>query len=91
MQMMLRIKIPTESGNRAIKDGLLGTLLEDTISRLKAEAAYFVADRSVKGRLTMRDLRSIRPFDWRVLLVSALIPIKKRRETSLQCAGATTI
>jgi hypothetical protein len=42
--MMLKIKMPTESGNRAIKVGTLGKLLDDTLSELKAEAAYFFAE-----------------------------------------------
>jgi hypothetical protein len=41
---VLKIKMPTELGNRAIKDGSLGRILEDTVSKLKAEAAYFVAE-----------------------------------------------
>jgi hypothetical protein len=44
MRMMLKIKMPTESGNRAIKVGTLGKLLDDTLSELKAEAAYFFAE-----------------------------------------------
>ncbi len=44
MRMLLKIKIPTEQGNRAIKDGSLGKILEATVSKLKAEAAYFIAD-----------------------------------------------
>ena len=48
MRMMLKIKMPTESGNRAIKDGSLGKLLEDTVSKLKAEAAYFIAEDGVR-------------------------------------------
>jgi len=46
--MMLKIKMPTESGNRAIKDGSLGKLLEVTVSELKAEAAYFIAEDGVR-------------------------------------------
>ena len=33
MRMLLKIKMPTESGNRAIKDGSLRKLLEDTIRK----------------------------------------------------------
>jgi hypothetical protein len=38
MRMMLKIKMPTELGNR--KDGSLGRILEETVSKLKAEAAF---------------------------------------------------
>jgi hypothetical protein len=42
--MMLKIMIPTEAGNRTIKDGSLPKILEGAVARLKAEAAYFVAE-----------------------------------------------
>jgi hypothetical protein len=57
MRMMLRIKMPTEPGNRAIKDGSLGRLLEDTISTLKAEAAYFVAEDGVRCAMIFFDMK----------------------------------
>ena len=43
MRMMLKIVIPTETGNQAIKDGSLHKIFEATMSKLKPEAAYFVA------------------------------------------------
>jgi hypothetical protein len=49
MRMMLKIIVPTESGNRAIKDGTLAKVLEGTMSRLEAEAAYFVAGNACFG------------------------------------------
>jgi len=64
MRMMLKIKMPTESGNRAIKDGSLGKLLEDTVSKLKAEAAYFIAEDGVRCAMIffeMKDLAEIPP------------------------------
>jgi hypothetical protein len=64
MRMMLRIMIPTEAGNRTIKDGSLPKVLEDAISRLKAEAAYFVAEDGVRTALIffeMRDSSDIPP------------------------------
>ena len=57
MRMMLKIKMPTESGNRAIKDGSLGKLLEDTVSKLKAEAAYFIAEDGVRCAMIFFDMK----------------------------------
>ena len=57
MRMMLKIKMPTESGNRAIKDGSLGKLLEDTVSKLKAEAAYFIAKEGVRCAMIVFDMK----------------------------------
>jgi hypothetical protein len=42
MRMMLKISIPTESSNEAVANGSLANLFETTISKLRAEASYFV-------------------------------------------------
>jgi uncharacterized protein YigE (DUF2233 family) len=44
MRMMLKILIPTETGNHAIKDGSLHKIFETTMGKIKPEAAYFVAE-----------------------------------------------
>ena len=43
MQVIARITIPVESGNRAIKDGTLGTVMQRAAERWKPEALYFTA------------------------------------------------
>ena len=44
MRMLLRVSIPTEAGNAAVKNGTLGTTIERILADLKPEAAYFMAD-----------------------------------------------
>jgi len=44
MRMLLRVAIPVEAGNAAIKAGTLGPAIERIIADLKPEAAYFFAD-----------------------------------------------
>ncbi|OFV89842.1 MAG: hypothetical protein A3G76_13970 [Acidobacteria bacterium RIFCSPLOWO2_12_FULL_65_11] len=44
MRMMLKVSIPVETGNKAIKDGTLPRTIESTVDRLKPEAAYFFAE-----------------------------------------------
>ncbi|WP_395448183.1 hypothetical protein ACHMW7_25415 [Aminobacter sp. UC22_36] len=44
MRMMLKVSIPTEDGNRAIKDGTLPKAIERAMADLKPEAAYFTAE-----------------------------------------------
>ncbi len=51
MRMMLKATFPTEVGNRVIKDGSFPKIMEATITKIKPEASYFLAD---KG-LPMRD------------------------------------
>ena len=57
MRIMLKIKVPTEIGNRAINDGSLGRILEDTVSKLKAEAAYFVAQNGMRCAMIFFDMK----------------------------------
>ena len=51
MRMMLKIVIPTETGNQAIKDGSLHKIFEATMSKLKPEAAYFVAENGLRSAM----------------------------------------
>lgn len=43
MRMMLRVTIPVEAGNQAVKDGSLAKTIQATMDRLKPEASYFQA------------------------------------------------
>jgi hypothetical protein len=57
MRMMLKVLIPTENGNHAIKDGSLPRLLDATMSKLKPEAAYFVAEHGHRTALIFFDMK----------------------------------
>ena len=41
MRFMVTFRVPTDSGNRLLRDGQLGQLLESILSDVKPEAAYF--------------------------------------------------
>jgi hypothetical protein len=56
MRMMLKIMIPTEAGNRTIRDGSLPKILEGAVARLKAEASYFVAEDGVRTAMVFFDM-----------------------------------
>ena len=45
-----------EAGNRTIKDGSLPKILEGAVARLKAEAAYFVAEDGVRTAMIFFDI-----------------------------------
>jgi hypothetical protein len=51
MRMLMKVQIPTESGNDAIKDGSLPQIVGSTLEALKAEAAYFTAEDGMRTAL----------------------------------------
>lgn len=57
MRMMLKITVPTEVGNRVIKDGTFSKIMESTMQRLKPEAAYFEADKGHRCALLFFDMK----------------------------------
>ena len=57
MRMMLKVTFPTEVGNRALQDGSFSRTMEETMGRLKPEAAYFVADRGRRCAMLFFDMR----------------------------------
>ncbi|MBI2837534.1 MAG: hypothetical protein HYX75_04425 [Acidobacteria bacterium] len=42
MRMMMTVQIPTEAGNRAIKDGSLPKVMGQFMEAYRPEAAYFI-------------------------------------------------
>src|SRR5262245_17028931 len=57
MRMMLKVTIPVEAGNAAIKDGRLPKTLEETMDRLKPESAYFVASHGMRSAYFFFDMK----------------------------------
>ncbi len=57
MRMMLKVKMDTEAASRAIQDGSLPKLLEETMERLQPEAAYFGPEGGVRTAFIIFDLK----------------------------------
>jgi hypothetical protein len=54
--MLMKVQIPTEAGNEAIKDGSLPEIVGQAIEALKAEAAYFTAEEGMRTALIFFDM-----------------------------------
>ncbi len=57
MRTMLRVTVPVEAGNRAIKDNSLPKIFQSVAEDLKPEAAYFFAQDGKRGALFFFDLK----------------------------------
>ena len=58
MRMMLRVLMPVEAGNAAIKDGSLPRAIAALVERLKPEAAYFFPDEGKRSALYVFDMQN---------------------------------
>ena len=54
--MLLRVQLPVEKGNAAIKDGSLQRTIESVLNTLKPEAAYFFPENGKRAALLVFDL-----------------------------------
>ena len=51
MRVLMKVQIPTEAGNAAIKDGSLPQIVGKALDALKAEAAYFTSEEGMRTAL----------------------------------------
>jgi hypothetical protein len=54
--MILKVSIPTDTGNAAITNGSLQTTIRKCLDELKAEAAYFAEDDGVRTAYIFFDM-----------------------------------
>jgi hypothetical protein len=54
---MIKVTVPVEAGNRAIRDGSLPKVISDALERLRPEAAYFFPDRGIRTCLFVIDVK----------------------------------
>ena len=59
MRMMLKVTIPVDAGNKAIKDGTLARTMQSTSDRLKPEAAYFLAEDGKRTALFFFNMQDV--------------------------------
>ena len=56
MRVLMKVQIPTEAGNAAIKDGSLPQIVGNALDALKAEAAYFTSEEGMRTALIFFDM-----------------------------------
>jgi hypothetical protein len=54
--MLMKVQIPTENGNAAIRDGSLPQIMGRAFEALQAEAAYFTSEEGMRTALIFFDM-----------------------------------
>ena len=57
MRMMMKVSIPTEPGNKAIRDGTLPKTVAGFVEQVKPEALYFTAQGGERTAFLFFDLK----------------------------------
>jgi hypothetical protein len=57
MRTLMKVSIPVEGGNRAIKDATLGKVIGETTERIRPEASYFGLEAGKRTAYFVFDLK----------------------------------
>ena len=57
MRMMMKVTIPIEAGNAAVRNGSLATTMQKILADLKPEAAYFAEDSGQRTGFIFFDMK----------------------------------
>jgi hypothetical protein len=57
MRFLVKVNIPVEAGNRAVKAGTLGTTIQAILADVQPEAVYFVDDNGQRTALLFLDMQ----------------------------------
>jgi hypothetical protein len=93
MRTMIRIRIPVEAGNRAVKDGTMLETISGALERLKPEAAYFLPDQGVRTALLVVYVQDpaevpvlVEPFFSKLDAAVELLPVMNAEDLKLGLA-----
>jgi hypothetical protein len=59
MRMMMKVALPNDGANQAIKDGSIGTLMTKFMEDAHPEAAYFATDGGERCAFIFLDLKEV--------------------------------
>lgn len=95
MRMLMKVQMPTGSGNDAIKDGRLSQIVASSLERLKAEAAYFTAEDGMRTALIVFEMNdssdippAAEPFFMGLGASITLVPVMNAQEMQSGVAKA---
>ncbi|MDR3559139.1 MAG: hypothetical protein P4L58_01915, partial [Candidatus Pacebacteria bacterium] len=57
MRMLMKVKVPTEAGNHALKDGILQKVFGEFAKQWNPEALYFIAEDGHRTAVTVFDMK----------------------------------
>lgn len=57
MRMMMKVRVDTEAGSRAIADGSMAQVMQEALGRLQPEAAYFGPEDGIRTAFIVFDLQ----------------------------------
>ena len=57
MRVMMKANLDTEAGSRAIQDGTIGQIMQETLAPLNPEAAYFGPEKGVRTAFVVFDMQ----------------------------------
>jgi len=57
MRMMMKVTLPIEAANAAVRNGSLGTTIQKILADLKPEAAYFLEDNGQRTGIIFFDMK----------------------------------
>ena len=57
MRFLVKVNIPVEAGNQAVKAGTLGTTIQAILADVQPEAVYFVDDNGQRTALVFLDMQ----------------------------------
>lgn len=57
MRTMMKVTLPVEAGNKALRDGVLPQMVEAMVKMTKPEASYFYAETGKRSMLFVFDMK----------------------------------